>query len=308
MNSLDPVFVRPLLDANRPSAEALAALQSHPRFPEAMRDIAAGIVALYNGNRLFNAVVIDRGRYLMSVFALHLHFSGRPGDARSGLTVSRMRALCAEHKICSPGRAEAMLLLMRFFGHLAPAPSETDRRLRRLVPSESLIAWHRARCKFIFEATAKLLPEGAEALAALASPEFIPRFIKHLAHSYFAGFNYVEHIPEVRIFYERSAGVAILMQLLLAGEPDDAFPPTRPVSLSLSALGRSFGVSRVHVRRLLNDCASEGYLERTGEGEALRVLPRLADAVRRLLAVHIIHNAHCARMALGEIGRHSAVA
>jgi hypothetical protein len=297
----------PLFEVNRPSAEALAALQSHPRFPEAMRIIAAGLVALYGGNRMFNVVVTDRGRYLMSVLALHLHLSSQPGDPRSGLTVSRLRSLCAEHRICSPGRAETMLVLMRLFGHLTPVPSETDRRLRRLVPSESLIAWHRARCAFIFEAMAKLLPEGAEASAALASPDFLPRFIRHLAESYLQGYYYVDLIPDVRLFYERNAGVAILMRLILAGEPDDAFPPRRPVTISLSALGRSFGVSRIHVRRLLQDCVGEGFLERTADREGLRVLPRLAEAVRGVIAVYLAHNAHCARAALAEPTCQSAV-
>ncbi len=202
-----------------------------------------------------------------------------------------------------------MLILMRMFGHLAPAPSETDRRLRRLMPSERLIAWHRARCAFIFDATAKLIPDGAEALSALPSPEFMPNFIRQLAESYFAGFYYVDHIPDVRLFFERNGGVATLMSLLLPGEPDDAFPPTQPVSISLSALGRSFGISRVHVRQLLRDCEREGFLVRTGtDGDGVRVLPRLSEAVRRVLAVYIAHNAHCARAALAEISYESAVA
>jgi hypothetical protein len=299
----------PLFEGAAPSPAAIAVLQAHPRFPEAMRAIAVGTVSLYGGNRLLNAVLTDRGRYLMGVFALHLHFSSRPGDPRSALTVSRMRSLCAEHKICSPGRAEAMLILMRFFGHLTSAPSETDRRLRRLVPSEGLIAWHRARCKFVFEAAARLSPVGTQALSALESPDFQPSFIRHLCQSHFAGFYYVDHVPEMRKFYDRSGGVGVLMQLLLAGEGDDCFPPERPVSLSLSALARSFGVSRAHVRRLINDCIREGLLERTRpDGDTFRVLPPLADAVRKLMAVYLLHHLHCAGAALAEEGHASAVA
>src|SRR5439155_347022 len=156
---------------SRPSDAAMAALMRHPRFAEAIRIVAAGIVTLYRNNPKFNQVLPDRGRFLISVFALHLHFGAEPDNPRSGLTVSRMRALCAKQKVCSPGRAEAALMLMRRFGYLAPAPDETDRRLRRLVPTERLIELHRARCAFIFEATAKLLPEGADALAALRSPQ-----------------------------------------------------------------------------------------------------------------------------------------
>jgi AraC-like DNA-binding protein len=300
----------PLFEDNRPTSAALEALLAHPEFPEAMRAIAAGLVTLYGGgNRLFNAVVTDRWRYLMGLFALYLHFGSRPGDPRFGLTAARMRSLCEQHRICSPGRAETTLVVMRFFGLLAPAPNETDRRLRRLVPSERLIAWYRARCAFMLDATAKLLPEGAQALVALPSAEFFARFIRQLAETFFNGFRYVDHAPDAGIFIQRSAGAGILMQLMLSGDPGDGFPPRRPVSISLSELARKFGVSRVHVRRLLNDSVSGGLLERTGaHGESFLVLPRLADAARNLLATYILHNAHCARAALAEQRDERAIA
>ena len=127
------------------------------------------------------------------------------------------------------------------------------RRLRRLVPTASLFAWHRRRCEHFFAAAAKVMPEHADALAALDAPEFLKRFLRHLADSHVAGFHYVEHVQQIRLFYERSAGGATLMSIALAGASDDGFPPSRPVSISLSAVARDFAVSRVHVRRLVQE-------------------------------------------------------
>jgi hypothetical protein len=41
-----------------------------------------------------------------------------------------------EQKVCSSGRAQAAVALMRVSGHLAPTSSRADGRLRLLVPTE----------------------------------------------------------------------------------------------------------------------------------------------------------------------------
>jgi hypothetical protein len=198
---------------------------------------------------------------------------------------------------------------MREFGHLEPAPSEEDRRLRRLLPAQPLFDWHRKRCTHFFQAAAQVMPDDAAALAALDAPEFMPRFMRHLARSHVAGFHYVEHVPEVRLFYERSAGGPILMSIMLSGAADDSFPPTRSMSISLSGLARDFEVSRAHVRRLVQDAVDAGLLHRTsGSGDELAVSPRLADAIRRVTATYMLHYTHCARLAYADLSQGSAVA
>jgi hypothetical protein len=296
-----------LFDGHLPSESATAAVIAHPRFPEAARIVAAGLVALYQGERVVNLVMPDRIRYIISIFAIHLHYAGRPNDPNSGLTASRLCKLCVERKICSEGRAESMLGIMREFGHLVPAPSEEDRRLRRLVPAESLFAWHRKRCTHFFAAAAKVMPEYTDALAALDVGEFMPSFLRHLARTHVAGFHYVEYAPDVRQFYERSAGGPILMSIALSGAGDDSFPPSRPVSISLAAIARDFEVSRAHVRRVVQEGVSAGLLERPSADE-LEIPPRLSDAIRRVLAAYMLHYTHCARLACADIARESAVA
>jgi hypothetical protein len=290
-----------LFDGDLPSEDTIAAIIAHPRFPEASRTIAAGLVALYQGERVVNLVMPHRVRYMISIFALHLHFASRPDDPNSGLTASRLSKLCVERKICSAGRAEAMLAIMRDYDHLVPAPSEEDRRLRRLVPAEPLFEWHRKRCAHFFAAAAKVLPEDADPLAALDAPEFMPNFMRHLASSHVGGFQYVDHVPDIRLFYERNAGGPILMSIILSRASDDTFPPSLPVSISLSAIARDFWVSRAHVRGLVQDAVSAGLLDRVGSsGDQFRVSLRLSDAIRRIMAFYVIHYTHCARLAYAE--------
>jgi DNA-binding FadR family transcriptional regulator len=106
----------------------------------------------------------------------------------------------------------------------------------------------------------------------------------------------------MRLFVERNAGIMVLCSMLLSGEADDVYPPTFPIPVSSSALSRRFGVSRAHVRRLLQDAESQGLLERL-EGNRVRLLPRLSQAAGDFMALQFLLVAHCAQGALADIGR-----
>jgi hypothetical protein len=309
MNPSIPLGSQPLFDGHMPSAEALLAIEGHPRFSAAQRSIAAGAVAQHRGNRILNTIITDRARFLIGVFAIHLHYLSRRGDRGSELTLSRIKAICIEHKICSAGRAEAMLVLMRMLGYLASARSEEDRRLHRLVPTDALIGWHRERLAFTHEAVSNLLPEGAQVLAALHSPDFLPCFVSHAARLHLAGFYYVDQVPEMKLFLERNAGVVILYSIMLSGETTDSFPPRGPVSIFPARLARRFGVSGSHVRRMVQEAINAGLLERDEtKSDCYRILPALHAALARFTALIILQNVHAARAAFAEIAPQSEVA
>jgi DNA-binding MarR family transcriptional regulator len=298
----DPSFA-----ANGARPEALAALQAHPRFNAAFRIAITGIVELWQRNRLLNTVMNDRGRLLISLYAVYLHLLSRPDDPHTGLTVSRMTALCSEQKFCSPGRAKAILMLMRVFGYLAPSPNEADRRLRRLVPTERLMSLHRERNRRIFGATAVVMPGCAEGFAAQSHPDFTALFVCRYCEQILAGFRFIDLVPDLQLFIERNAGTMVLCSMLLAGDADESFPPTSPVPVSASALSRRFGVSRAHVRRLLQDAENQGLLQRL-EGERIRLSPRLLKAASDFIAAQFLLVAHCAQGAYAELRRERAVA
>jgi DNA-binding MarR family transcriptional regulator len=287
------------------SREAIAALKARPRFAEAWKTAHIGFIDLWQGNRLLNTLVNDRGRWQISQFAVRLHMLSRPNDPHSGLTVSRMTALCVEQKFCSAGRAKAMLMLMRAFGYLAPSPNDADRRLRRLVPTERLMALHRDRILRLFRAIAMVLPECAEPLSAQSHPDFTARFVCRYCEHFLSGFRLIDGIPDMRLFVDHNAGIMILSHMMLSGEADDVYPPTVPVAVSLSTVSRRFGVSRAHVRRLLQRAEKQGLLERL-EGDRIRLLPRLVQAAGDLIAVQFLVAAHCAQGALADIDRESA--
>jgi hypothetical protein len=277
-------------------------LAAHPRFDEAIRLVAAGTVRLHRGNRLLNTLVSDRGRFVIGYLAVYLHHFGGNDGQDPGLTVSRMRALCVEQKLCSGNRAEAVLALMRLVGYLAAAPASADRRVRLLVPTDRLISSLHERWANQFEAMRRVLPEGDRALAALHRPEFTPAFVRQLSLHFLAGFRLMHQAPDLELFMERDAGIVVLLDLALAGPPAGFFPPEDPIPVSISAMASRFGVSRSHVRKLLRDAGDAGLIHRLdADGSHVGLSPRLVGAVRDFLAAVLLFLAHCAAVAVDEI-------
>ena len=83
------------------------------------------------------------------------------------------------------------------------------------------------------------------------------------------------------LFHTRDAGVTILIKLVEM----TAAAGNRAVELSYSDIGDRFGVSRTHVRKLLQDAERADLLQLSGQGERLVVLkPSMLGAFDRFVA------------------------
>jgi hypothetical protein len=281
-----------------PTAEAIAELRTHPRFKEAFGSAIADLVAFHRGSRIVGQVLNDRGRVVFGVLALYLHFSRDAG----GFTASRMKALCYETGLCSPGRATALLSLMRFAGYIASAPHALDRRIQVLVPSARLIDDHRRRLKGEFVALSLMMPEGQLGLAHIDNPDFCAEMACGFGEAFRCGFRLMDFVPELRPLADRNAAVVILMSLLLAREAGDTNPPQRPVAVSISQLSKRFAVSRPHVLKLLRDAEALGLIRiDNAESPRILVLPLLAGALQNLIAAVLVFLVHCVRTSLSRL-------
>jgi hypothetical protein len=252
------------------------------------------MVDLYQGERVLNQVLNDRARTVFGMLAIHLHFSSGP-DQPGGLTGAGMRALCAETGLCSPGRASAMLLLMRFGGYLKTGPSRNDRRMRPLIPTEALFDLQRRRMAIQLRAMSLWAPEGDAGLAHLHRAEFLAAMARGFAESFQSGFRLLRHAPDLAPLADRVAGLMVLFSVILV----DAQGEAGRRALSVSALARRFAVSRAHVLALLRDAAAAGLIERRGDGR-MAPLPRLSNAVEDFIGAAHLLLAHLVRNSLAE--------
>lgn len=280
----------------------IAALRAHPAFPQAARNMAIGLTGFYRGGPLLNWLMDDRARVVLSHVVLHCHFARDPADPASGLTPTRIKQLCREFDLCSPGRATAMVSLMRFAGFLAVDPDAADRRRRPLVATPKLLDLLRPRWRSHFISGIPVFPDGADLAARLDDPVFVRAFVAAMFSRYEEGFRLIMYTPGLGLFGDRSAGMMIASTLLAAGADDDTVPPSRPFPISISALSRRFNVSRIHVAKMLRDAANEGLLTRAGDkGEEITLAPALADALSVFYANAFIYFFDSAREAAARL-------
>jgi hypothetical protein len=271
-------------------------LRSHPRFHIAARESVRNVVELYRADRLLNALMSDRARALFTHAALYLHY-GLTKDGEPGLTVGAMKDLCVELELCSRGRCEAMLALMRAAGLFAAAPN-LDRRRRPLVPTEKLFALHRERWTAHLKPMRHVIPEAETWLARLDDPDFVRAFVMALSERFVAGMRIIAHAPLLEPFIDRNAGLIILLSLAQSGPADGPFAASTPKQLSINALASKFSVSRKHVLTLLRDAEDLGLLVRGGPtNNEVVFLPPGREALENFLGTMFLYFAQCAEQA-----------
>jgi len=279
------------------SESNIAELIATPGFADAARLIASQLIEDYLADRVLNRVFNDRGRYLAGLIALYLHRVPLDGEEDAGITVGRMKTLCIRTGVSSPGRAVAILSIMRFGGYLKPSESSQDRRRTLLVPTERFIALQERRWRFLFGAMVQVMPEARRALELYMRPDFQAAFLSCGFDTYMAGFRFVYSAPELTPYFEHLSGFHILLQLLAK-----AGGKAGPVPLTISDLGSQFWVSRAHVRKVLTLATTDGFIARTtGSRDPIIVQPALAEVMSRFFAGTFLFARHCIRHAIDAI-------
>jgi hypothetical protein len=280
------------------SAEAIAALRTHPLLPNAAYASAEAMVAIA---RKPPVVINDLGRLVIGNLALYLHYSRAPGF---GLSAGRMMALCAEQKVCSRGRALAAIALMRNAGDLAPATCEVHRRLRPLVPTEKLVNACRQYWEAIFRGMALVVPRQSNAIAALQSEDILAAFLRVFGGYFCAGMRMFKPGATLTHFAQSNAGLAILFSLLVASELEGRKGSLVSVPISIAELARRFGVSRPQVVRVLEKAVETSLVERSGpDGLQITILPRLRSVTQDFYVFAFLLCDHYMQIALDQVGR-----
>ena len=266
-------------------------------FEASAKETSARLVAAFHGKRLLNLIINDRGRFIVALLALDLHFRDDVPDA--GLTSGRLKRLCSEMGVCSPTRVASLLALMRLGDFVRATPSPGDRRRRVLVPTARLIASQRTRWRCHLEGSAPFLPEAQRAIAALESEAFIAVMVRVLADHFYGGLRILDLVPGLRLFGERTGGIFVVLALLAAAD-SAALRGEKPVETSVSDLARRTGTSRAHIIKLLGDAAAEGFIDRR-ENREIILQPRLVNTAHDFLAVGYLFLNYAAKLAFARI-------
>lgn len=240
---------------------ASARLAHHPAFREAARALAANMLAAGDKDKALRGIFKDAGRYIVAMLAIYLHLGG-------GLTLARLKEFCAQSGLVSPGRARALLLYLRYLGYVELFPVHGSGKAARYMPTAHFLASWGLHLKAALDAIAHIEPAAAILRDRLDSPAVFDVFARLQADGLreTSSGGYEMNTAFFRVFLHRHAGSQIIFLLLATNE---TFPPQGSTPFSLAAVSRRFGVSRIHIRRLLDAGAAEGLLRSDGEGSVI---------------------------------------
>jgi len=287
----DRLFARWRAASNLTEQERFAAFVEHPRFEEAARMLSRGMLTLAAEDKALDGMVKDVGRFGASMMAFYLHATG-------GLTLPRLKALCSDSRLISPGRARAILIYLRFLKYVVPA--EGGGRAGLYVPTPELQrAWHAIEWHAL-SAVRLIEPDVAHVMVALKEPRAISDFVRML-HAVAFGPSHRGSTDNAlwRVFLNRHAGTQILHALMLGAAEGDSYPPRGAMTCSLSRLARDFNVSRPHVARLLRAAEREGLAVLEGANH-LRLTEEGRSQAAILLGLRLWTSLHAAALLYEE--------
>lgn len=231
----------------------IARVQSHPRFAAAVLTLGQNMLALSDTDKTLDGIFKDAGRYVAAMWAMYLHASG-------GLTVPRLKEICASSGLVSPGRARALLLYMRYLGYVVALPKQHRGDVARYAPTESFLGSWRDHLRAALQAAEKIEPAVCLVLDRLNEPAVIENVSRIQSEGLLVWAKKGDQQdPFVRVFMHPHAGNQIVWTLL-AASPRGEFPPQGPLAFSIGTAAKHFGVSRTHIRRMIDAAARENLI------------------------------------------------
>ncbi len=239
----------------------LLELRDRPTFLEGLQTYDALIPSHFSHNTILNKVVTEAQRFEMLVYALYLYDTRNPEDPRSGLTLANLQRLCKQQNCASAGRVAAILGIMRLGGYLNSRPADKDSRVNYLAPTSEFIeiveAWNQA----IFAIIDAASPGEHLAKRHVTEERFGWNMRTRGGAEVIAGWHLLDAFEEVAYFVDHDGGWMLLLRCVAASYDLGSGKDIAPVSIDLHQFGKQFGVSRSHLRRLLEDAHRAGLLK-----------------------------------------------
>ena len=263
--------------------DRIAEVVAHPMFSAAARTLSTRMLQAAAADKALDGMVKDVGRYTATNWAVQLHVSG-------GLTLPGLKQVCEASGLVSPGRARAILLYLQYLGYVKVAGPAARNAPTLYTPTPALMQAWRASMTISLEAASLIEPAAALILARLDEPAVLDAFVSiqgeglsRVASSEAGEAGQAELFTQ--IFLHRHGGMQLIHWFVQTDE--QAFPPRRTPPISATALARRLTVSRVHLRRLLNNAERKGLIGWEDDG-CLLILPPLRRMIEWVFANRLI--------------------
>jgi DNA-binding MarR family transcriptional regulator len=273
---------------------------AHPRFPFARDEFVKAMLALYEHKPFLNRLLLEASRTVLVYVIMCLHARYDEADRATWPTLRLVANSMTEHQLASASRVHDLVTRLVKAGYLEQHPAPQDRRVRILTPTAKMIAQdqdflisHHLPLQILFPDPG-YAPIMTRDVAFQLKQRLVSRDLFALGAKILAG------NPIMMLFQGRDAGVMILIKMIQMSGPQRG---AEPLKISYSDLGSRFGVSRTHVRELLEEAEGLGLVRLTkGGGQSVELLPPVLQAFDRLVADAMSGFDLCYQLALRQAG------
>jgi DNA-binding MarR family transcriptional regulator len=254
---------------------------AHPRFPEARNAMLDAMLGLYEHEPFLNRLLLQVGRNVLFVIIMCLDARADEEDQNTWVTPRLITRSMTEFGLASPRRVADLISRLLKTGYLEQRSSPRDRRIRILRPTEKMIAQDQDWLVSHYVPLQVLYPDPGYGLIMQREPAFqrVQRLVAACLLSH--GAQILARNPLMMQFMMREAGMMMLIKLMrVAGANSNV-----ELEISYEDIGSRFGVSRTHVRKLLQEAEKNG-LVRLSRGKSLLVqlTPALMEAFDHFIA------------------------
>lgn len=250
-----------------------ADVRHHPRFAEARKAYVDRFLEVYSGDPFKVRLLIEAGRFVVYYIVIMLEAAQDPARRETWATVGLLKQYVQAEGLASPRQIDLIVSRLCEVGFLELNPAEQDRRVRILKTTEKLHAHDRDWLAAHYAPLTVLFPHHDYGLVMRRDREFHALHRRTAMQFRELGQHALRLAPEIMLFFDHAAGVLILAALVQAAMeaadgPHSCVPYTQ--------LGDRFGVSRTHVRKLLESAQDAGLLKLHARGgHQVEILPRM---------------------------------
>jgi DNA-binding MarR family transcriptional regulator len=256
------------------------AVMASPNFGQARALYLDLFLAPFDRNSFMVQLLGSAGRSVAFLTLLRLAALEDPTDTSTWLTPGRMQQVAARSRVIKPRTMTEALARLRETGYLAIEPMPGDGRQRVLRPTEKALAYYRDWVLVHIRTLALLFPEHDYGAGLEGGPDFLLAQRRAGARVIAQSGQVLARNPDIVLFLKRDAGFLILT-ILLQSATESGGMSASPVQ----DLADRFGISRTHVRKVLEAAEAAGLLEiRAPAGRAVALSARLGESFDRYFA------------------------
>jgi hypothetical protein len=263
--------IEPLIGG--PPRIAFEDIVRHPRMPQARKLYLDRFLAVYGNDPFLVRLLIEMGRIVLYALIVVLEAAQDPARRETWLTIGFLKQMMARFGLASGRHVDHLVARLCAVGFLEQRPSERDRRVHILAPTEKLRAHDRDWLAAHYSPLTVLYPQHDYRLVMQGDPDF-QVLHRRVSPPFMAlGGKLTLSVPDMTLFLERAGGYMVIATLLQAAmaQPDDPH-----AAVPYADAGDRFGISRTHVRKLLTAAEERGLVKLHARGgHRVEILPRL---------------------------------